>query len=69
MEFNYAELRGRIRARFSTQADFAKALGKSESSVSKKLNGQSEWDAGEIRKACEVLDIPAAEIPTYFFTL
>jgi len=69
MEFNYAELRGRIRARFSTQAAFAEAIGVSESSLSKKLNGQSEWDAGEMRRACDVLDIPVAEIPSYFFTL
>lgn len=69
MEFTYAELRGRIRARFSTQAAFAEAIGVSESSLSKKLNGQSEWDAGEMRRACDVLDIPVAEIPSYFFTL
>lgn len=65
MDFPF--LRGRIRARFSTQSAFAKALGMSECALSKKLNGHTEWTAGEIRKACEILNIPLNEIPLYFF--
>ena len=66
---DYAELRGRIRARYRTQALFAEALGISECSLSQKLNGHTEWTAGEIRKACELLEIPESEIHTYFFYL
>ena len=64
---HYQELRGRIRARFKTQADFAQALGISECSLSKKLNGRAEWTAMEIRKACELLGIEPEYIPQYFF--
>ena len=63
----YPELRGRIRSRFRTQTAFAIAMGVSPCSVSKKLNGKTEWTAAEIRKASEVLDIPPIQIPRYFF--
>ena len=65
--FDYSRLRGRIRMYFSTQAAFAEAISMSESSLSKKLNGWTEWDAGEIRRTREVLEIPEAEIHLYFF--
>lgn len=64
---DFSDLRGRIRARFSTQAAFAHAIGISACALSKKLNGHTEWTAGEMRKACEVLQITIAEIPIYFF--
>lgn len=65
---DYSELRGRIRAKYRTQAAFALDLGISECALSQKLNGISEWTSTEIRKACELLGIPPEEIPTYFFT-
>ena len=64
---NYPELRGKIRARFRTQAAFAKAIHISACSLSKKLNGKAEWTANEIKKSCEVLDFPPEQIPHYFF--
>ena len=67
MKFDSAKLRGRIRTYFSTQASFAQALEMSECALSQKLNGRSEWTAGEIRKSCELLGIPADEIHLYFF--
>lgn len=63
----YAELRGRIRTRFKTQAAFAKAIGLSLCSVNKKLNGATEWTADEIRKACEILHIKPEDISHLFF--
>lgn len=68
MPYNYAKLLGRIVERVGTQAKFSEAMGLSEHSVSMKLNGKSPWKQQEITKAQEVLEIPAAEIPTYFFT-
>lgn len=65
---DYAKLRGRIRTYYSTQAAFAQAMGVSVCTLSQKLNGLSEWTAKEIRKACELLEIPPQEIPAYFFT-
>lgn len=67
MSFKYARLRGRIRTFYVTQAVFARSMGLSECVLSQKLNGRSEWAADEIRKACELLDIPAEEIHLYFF--
>lgn len=64
---DYAKIRGAIRAIFGTQAAFAAALGVSECALSQKLNDRSEWTATEIRKTCELLAIPAIEIPLYFF--
>ncbi len=65
---DYARLRGRIRAVYHTQASFAKSMGLSECALSQKLNGHTEWTADEIRKACELLEIPANELHIYFFT-
>ncbi len=64
---DYARLRGRIRAIYHTQAAFAKSMGLSECALSQKLNGHTEWTADEIRKACEILEIPADELHLYFF--
>ena len=63
----YARLRGRIRTFYATQAAFAKAMELSECVLSQKLNGHSEWTAGEMRRACELLGIPAEELHLYFF--
>lgn len=63
----YMLLRGRIRACFGTQASFAQGMGMSECSLSHKLNGRSEWTAGEIRKACQLLEISCDDIRRYFF--
>jgi transcriptional regulator with XRE-family HTH domain len=65
---DYAKLRGQIRAVYHTQASFAKSMGLSECALSQKLNGHTEWTADEIRKACELLEIPADELHIYFFT-
>jgi transcriptional regulator with XRE-family HTH domain len=64
---SYSKLRGRIRERFKSQADFAVAIGKSVCAVNQKLNGKSEWNAQDMRKACDVLGIDPADIPAYFF--
>ena len=64
---DYSLLRGRIRAWFGTQACFAQAMGVSECALSHKLNGRSEWTAGEIRKACQLLEISGNDIKPYFF--
>lgn len=67
MGYNYKKLRGKIREKFDTQEDFAKAIGKSKSIVSKKLNNKSDWTREEIVRACEVLDIPLKDASLYFF--
>lgn len=64
---DYARLRGRIRTMYATQASFARSMVLSECALSQKLNGHTEWAADEIRKACELLEIPAEELHLYFF--
>jgi hypothetical protein len=66
---SYPKLRGAIREKFGTQEAFAKAMGKSETTISCKLTGKTEWDRQEIEDACRLLDIPLAEAHTYFFNL
>lgn len=65
---DHSKLRGLIREVFGTQEAFARAMGISDCSISKKLNGHSEWGADEIRRACDLLGIKAEDIPLYFFT-
>lgn len=67
--FDYSKLRGRIKEILGTQAKFAESLKISEPTLSKKLNNETAFTQPEINKACEVLKIPFAEIPVYFFTL
>lgn len=69
MQYDYRKLLGRIVEILGTQAKFAEALGLSEHTVSKKLNGFIEFRQREIAKSCEILDIKPEDIPQYFFTL
>lgn len=69
MPYDYAKLSGRIVERYGTQADFAKAIGLSERSISLKLNGKLGWKQQEMAKSCELLDIRPEEIGSYFFNL
>lgn len=67
MTFNYSKLRGRIREVFGTQDRFAEAMGRSNTSISQKLNNKSEWTQTEINRAVEVLGIDDVDISAYFF--
>lgn len=69
MGYDYSKLLGKIVERVGTQAAFAEKIGRSERTVSLKLNGKRAWTQVEISKACEVLDIPVSEINDYFFAL
>jgi len=60
------KLKARIDKQYGTRADFATALGVSPSRLSRMLSSGS-WRADQIRKAVELLKIPAREIPEYFF--
>ena len=63
----YGELREKIRRKFGTIGVFADAMGKDRSTLSQKLNGIVSWTQDDIEKACKILDIPASDIPKYFF--
>lgn len=63
----FGKLRGRIREKFKTQESFARAVNMGEGTVSKKLNGHSEWTREEMVAVCQALGIPLAEAHIYFF--
>ena len=67
MRFNYAKLKGRIKEKYETQGDFAKAIGLTPTTFSFKINGKAKWKQDEIVKAAELLEISRDEIAEYFF--
>lgn len=69
MKFDYSKLKGKIKEVYGTQNEFAKAVGLSFVSISKKLNNVRQFKQSDIDKISEVLKIPKEEIPVYFFTL
>lgn len=69
MAYEYRKLLGRITECCGSQANFAKAMGLSERSISLKLNCKIGFKQDEIRRACEILGVTAMEIPAYFFTM
>lgn len=66
--YDYRKLRGRIKEKFGTQAEFSKNIGLSEVSVSNKLNNVVDWGQKEMEDAISVLEIPYSDIHAYFFT-
>ena len=67
-EYDYSELRGRIKTVFGTQGAFAKAMGIAEATLSLKLGNKAEWSQNEMVTAALLLDSDIAKIPIYFFT-
>lgn len=68
MKYKYLKLRGRITELFENQGKFAKVLGLSENSVSKKLTCSTGFSQEDIEKWAELLNIPQDEYGVYFFT-
>ncbi len=69
MEFNHSKLLGRIRECGLTQKQLAKAIGKSEYSLNKKLNNKSKFDSAEMLSIGKALNIPVDKFGEYFFTV
>lgn len=71
MQYNYGKLLQRIKDVYETQKNFAKKMGLSEHSISRKLNNEMPWSQKDMLKASEVLEFEngTASIPEYFFTL
>jgi transcriptional regulator with XRE-family HTH domain len=67
MSFDYSKLCGKIKEKCKTQERFAKLMGIARTSLSAKLNNNSEFTQQEINKAIEVLNLTQSEIPEYFF--
>ena len=60
-------LRDRIGALRMSLTSFAELMGLSRSTARKKLDGEIQFKAKEIIRACEVLQIPYEEAHLYFF--
>ncbi|MBQ7075647.1 MAG: DUF739 family protein [Clostridia bacterium] len=63
--FDYSRLSGKIKEIFGTQDNFASALGISATSLSKKLNGVTDFTQKEMVRSCELLGI--SNVEEYFF--
>ena len=63
----YAKLRGRIIEKYSSQQSFSEAIGLSEVSITKKMQGKSGFSQRDIVKWCQALDIDLADVGIYFF--
>ena len=53
----YAEVRGAIRAKYGTQQAFAKAMDMHYTTLSKKLQGGTDWTRAEMALAAKLLGI------------
>ena len=67
MGINYNKLRGRIVEKYGSATAFADAVGLTKQTVSCKLVGKIGFSQKDIATWCESLDIPAEEIPLFFF--
>lgn len=69
VRFDFRRLEGRIVERFGTRSAFAEKAGYTKSQLSARLNNRVDFGMSEIYELCvpELLDIPVADIPAYFF--
>ena len=68
MQFEHSKLLGRIIEKSGSQKALAAKIGWTDSKLSARLTGNVQFDAEEIYMLADVLDIPAEEIPAYFFS-
>ncbi len=67
--FDFSKLRGRIKEKLGSEANFAKKICISTASLSSKFNNRNDFSASEISRAADrdVLDISMQELGEYFF--
>jgi hypothetical protein len=66
-DFDYAELRKRIREKFGTPEEFALAAGLSPAEIRAKLNNSADFKLSEIDRVCVLLGIGDEEVEGVFF--
>ena len=67
MPKKYAKLHGRICELYGTQNAFAGAMDMNPGTLSRKLNGHTDWTREDIEQAKSLLKIPTDELASYFF--
>lgn len=68
LNYKYDRLRGRIVEKYGSQEEFAKVIGISSTSMSKKMKGKTGFSQKDIVKWSELLGISKPEYSEYFFT-
>ena len=68
IELDFSDLRGRIRTVVGKEGEFAKRIGRTHGYVSKVFNGKAYFDANDVMKASQVLDIDNDDIGRFFYT-
>lgn len=61
------QIKGEIIKKYGSQGEFARHLGKTEQTITAKLNGRSKFSQDDIVEWCNALDIDAASVGEYFF--
>lgn len=65
--YDYSKLLGKIKEKYGTQKEFAKALGVGNTSLSQRLNNHLEWTQDEMKKTMILFNEPLNKINEYFF--
>lgn len=68
MGYDYSRLKGKIKEKYNTQADFANALGMGISTLNLKLNNKAEWSQEEMTATLGLLGEEMNMVDSYFFT-
>ena len=64
---DYSKLLGRMREMRMTQESLARAIGISRQHLNNKLGGHSPFKQKDIKRICELLEIPLEDVGVYFF--
>lgn len=67
-QYAYRKLKGRIIELYGSQAAFAKDIGLSCNSISKKLNRKTEFSQSDVEKWAGILKISRQDYGEYFYT-
>lgn len=67
MSFDYSKLRGKIIEKYGSQMKFAKEIGITNETLSRKMQGKSYFRQDEIYKISNLLGIAREQVDSYFF--
>lgn len=67
--YDYSKLTERIKKKYGTMTNFAKAMKCSKSVISMRLNNNADWHRTDVMKAVELLNIPETQVYSFFYTL
>ena len=69
MKYSFKKLQDRIDERFGSMTEFAKAMGVPEKRLLKEMQKDGGLTVENIGKAANLLEIPACEVDSYFFSV